>query len=222
MLRTLTLLAPLVAVAVMFVALQTSRLDMALLGDRWSGRLHLVRAGLRFRLALFRATGDLGSLYFRRGKSNAFFLLTIAGAAGPTLAEITAGTELSAAVGGMSGWETSLNRVNQPVLKYVQDYQVPGPQQYGDAQMTFIDDDGLGSDTDSTARQAVSTAMVVNTTGFIVLSPKKLVPIAGTKVHVFPVLVGARNDAFTLDAELAKYVVDFAISGAARKDVAVT
>lgn len=196
--------------------------------DRWRGRLAYAQARLaqtradyRLRWVMLRATGDVGELFFRRGKSNAWFLSALAGGAGPTLAEITAGVELSAAIAGMQGWETTLNRIQQPVLKYAQDYQVDGPQQFGDAQMTFLDDDGTGSGADITARAAVSTAMVEQATGWVVLSPRKLTPIAGTKVHVFPSKIGARNDAFSLDAELARYVIDWAITGAARKDVAV-
>lgn len=232
MIRFLLLFALAALIAAPFAVASLTRGLPGAFTDRWRARFFGLRlaarvlprhlaAQLRFRWALFRVTGDLGALYFRRGKSNAWFLPTVAGAAGPTLAEITAGTELGAAIAGMQGWETSLNRIQQAVLKYATDYQVDGPQQFGDAQMTFLDDDGVGSDTDSTARQAVSTVMVEQGTGFVCLSPKVLAPIAATKVHLFPVKIGARNDTFSLDNEPARYVCDFAITGAARKNVAV-
>lgn len=180
------------------------------LRDRWRR--------LRLDAAIF---GPVGALYFRRGKSNAWLLPAISGAAGPTLAEITAGTELGGVIAGISGFETTLNRVQQPTLKYAQDFQVDGPQQFGDAQMIILDDDGVGSDAESVERQTASTVLQEQTTGYIVLSPRKTTPIAGTKVHVFPQKIGARNDAFTLDTEVARYRVDYAITGAARKDVLV-
>lgn len=181
----------------------------------------LARAWRIFR-AQARLTGDFGILFFRRGKSEVVLVLTISNPAAPTVAEIAAGVPFSNVIAAMSdGWKVALNRISQEVLGQQQDRQVDGPVQPGDASMSLLDDDGTGSDVDSVYAQAVSTAMVKNTSGYVVISPKTKTIIAGTKVHEYPIKIGARNDDMGLQAQPARYDVDFIITGEVRQSVAV-
>lgn len=161
-------------------------------------------------------------LFFRRGKSGAIFVPTIADKAAPTVSEITAGTAIGRAVATITGFETSLNRINQAVMAYSQELQVDGPQTFTDASMVLLEDDGTGSDADSVERTAAYTALVEGASGYIVLVPKTAAaPTSTTKVEVWPVKIGARNRSWSLDTETARYSVQFAISGAPNKAAVV-
>lgn len=196
--------------------------------DVWRGRLAAARNlprwvgwQFRWRVGLWKLTGDVGALFFRRGKSTIIFAPTVASGTGaPTVAECTAGVVMDAAIAGMSGWATNLNRINQEVWKYVTDYQIEGPQQLGEAQMILLADDG-GSSADETERAAVKTAMVEGATGFMLFSPSTRTIAAGVKVHNFPVKIGAVNDDLSMTTQAARYTVDFAVVGAPKKNVAV-
>lgn len=160
-------------------------------------------------------------MFFWRGKGGVHFVPTIAGTAGPTVAEITAGIDISAALTAVSGFTTQLNRVGVPVLSSSTEEQIDGPQQFVDSSVTCIDDDGSGSDAEALARQAAATTMVDGATGYFVFSRTTRTLAAGAKVFVFPGKVGAQNPAWTLDANVAASEYAIVLTGAARKNVAV-
>lgn len=158
--------------------------------------------------------------FFRRGVSGAWFVPTISSTSAPTAVEIAAGTELSAAVTAIENFETATSRISQPVLKYRVNPQIDGEQTFGDASMTLLEDDGV-SGTDSAALAAAYTALADQVTGFIVLSPTSAAPAASDKVEVWPVKVGANNRQWTLDNEMAKYQVAFAVTDVPVKSATV-
>lgn len=182
-----------------------------------------IAAGLRFRLQLARLTGDYGLLFFRRGKSSWWYVAALTNYLTPTATAINGGTLLDKAIADLSGWDTQLNRINEPWWDSNVDIQTDGPQQLGDASFTFFDDDGTGSDANSVARQAVDTLMVEGLAGFIVNAPKKKgTVVAADKVNVWPVKLGARNTDYSLDVRSARYICQFAVTGTPAKLVAVT
>jgi hypothetical protein len=160
-------------------------------------------------------------LYFRRGQSHARWVPTIASlTGGPTSAELGAGVDITPAITALSGLETSLNRINTPVMNAREELQTSGPQTLGDATLTILDDDGVVA-SGSTARAAARTALAVNSNGYLVIAPSKLAPTTGDKVDVFPALVGAVNRDYSLDPQLARSVVQLAITGQPRQDTAI-
>jgi hypothetical protein len=162
------------------------------------------------------------SVYFRRGQSAAFFVPTIASTtAGPTAAELSAGVDVTKAVTALGGFETSLNRINTPLMSQKEELQVDGPQTLGDGTITLVDDDGTTS-ADSTARVAARTALAEGTSGYIVVAPSKLAPTTGDKVDVWPCKVGALNRNLGLDAALATSVAQLAFTAQPRKEKAIT
>jgi hypothetical protein len=162
------------------------------------------------------------SLYFRRGQSSIFVVPTIASStAGPTAAELAAGTNITAAVTALGGFETSLNRINTPVMSQKEELQVDGPQTLGDGTITILDDDGTVS-ADSTVRAAARTALVEGSSGYLVVCPSKLAPTTGDKVDIWPHKSGALNRDLSLDAQLARSVCQVAFTGQPRKDKAIT
>lgn len=161
-------------------------------------------------------------MFFRRGRSGAIFVATIANKAAPTVAELNAGTQLSKAVATINGFETALNRINQGVMAYSEELQIDGPQTFADASIVFIEDDGTGSDGDSTARVAARTSQAEGATGHIVLSPTKTGTLtAADKCEVWPVKIGAVNRSWSLDNEPARYTSQYAITGTPSKAAVV-
>jgi hypothetical protein len=161
-------------------------------------------------------------LYFRRGQSAARWLPTVASTtAGPTLAEYTAGVDLTPAITAIAGLETSLNRINTAVMNAREELQTNGPQTLGDATLTILDDDGTVA-SGSTQRTAARTALAENANGYVFVLPHKVTATTGDKGDLFPALVGAVNRDYSLDAQLARSVVQLAITGAPRKEVALT
>lgn len=162
------------------------------------------------------------SVYFRRGQSAASFVPTIASTtAGPTAAELSAGTDITAAVTALGGFETSLNRINTPLMSQKEELQVDGPQTLGDGTITIVDDDGVSS-SGSTVRVAARTALAEGVSGYLVVSPSKQAPTTGDKVDVWPIKVGALNRNLGLDAALATSVAQLAFTAQPRKDKAIT
>lgn len=191
-------------------------------GDRVSVRFKIP---LSVRWQLIR-TGhpEAGLMFFRRGKSSAIICPLVAGFddGEVTLAEIAAGVNLSKAVAAIAGFETTLNRINQPVMAYVEELQIDGPQTFADASMTLLEDDGVGSDGDSVARVAAYAALDEQSSGVMVLAPKKAGALIATNdVELWPIRVGARNRGWGLETEAARYVVQFAVTGAPQKDAVV-
>lgn len=160
-------------------------------------------------------------MFFRRGTTGVLFVPTIVDITAPTAAELTAGTDLGAAMAAMEGFETSLNRINQPLLKYKQEVQIDGPQQFGDAKITLIEDDGTGATGDDLERKTIYTALAEQATGHIVINPTAQVFGAAAKVEVWPIRIGSKNRSFSLDAEPARYVCELAITGAQDKNAVV-
>lgn len=156
--------------------------------------------------------------YFRRGVSSAIFVPTLASQSAPTVAEIGAGTDLSAAVNSITGFTTQTSRISEPVLKYKQNPQTDGEQTFGDAAMKLMEGDGVAGP-DEAALAAAYTALADDATGYIILAPGATT--AGKKVEVWPVKVGANNRDWSLDNTYAKYDAAFAITGTPSKNATV-
>lgn len=183
----------------------------------WAPRIEALSWRARVNLALSYPR-TCGAIFFRRGKSGIYFVTTLTSTTAPTVTQIVAGVKLDKALADITGFDTQLNRIATAVWDSNQDIQSDGPQQLGDASMVMIDDDGVGSDAASVARQAVKAAMVEQATGFIVICPTIKTPVATSKVLVFPVKIGAVNVGLTLDAQTARYTVQYAITDAIVKD----
>lgn len=159
--------------------------------------------------------------FFRRGKSGAILVPTISNTSAPTVAELTAGTPISAAVIGLTGFETALNRVNTPVMKYATELQTRGPKTLGEASITLMEDDGTGSDADSTERQDAFDALEEDSAYYLVLIPNKTTAPAATVVEIWKIQSGGQNRDWSLGADTARYTVPVAITAQPVKDAVV-
>lgn len=163
------------------------------------------------------------SMQFWRGSGAVMWVPAVAGTAGPTLAELTAGTDVSPAVVAVEGFITQLNRIGQPILSEEVEVQIDGPQTFVDSSLTIVEDDGTGTDADAEARQDAMETLIDNATGYVLFSRniKAAVLDTGDPVFLFPVRVGAANPVWTLDAEPERTKIDFVITAAPRKNVLV-
>ncbi len=138
--------------------------------------------------------------FFRRGTSKAYFLPAVAGSS-PTRPEITAGTDLSPFVTALSGWQFSNTRIDTPLLSSAFTAQIDGPNEVGDSSLTFLDDD-----TTTTVR----TTLARGTSGYVVLFPYG--DVATKRCEVWPIKSSGVNDEWSMGADPARYVIDFAIT----------
>lgn len=163
------------------------------------------------------------SMFFWRGTGEALYVATIANPAAPTASEIAAGVVLSAGLTSVSGFETSINRVQIPVLASSTDIQMNGPDQFGDSQLGLVEDNGVGSDADDVLRRTAITTLAKDTSGYIVFcrTKKKAAMIAAVKVDVFPGYVGGNNKDWSLDASATRRNIAWIQTSAAKQDVAI-
>lgn len=161
------------------------------------------------------------SMFMRRGKSATFIVPTIANTDSPTVAEVTAGTNISGAVAQINGFETSQARINQAVQKYRTEQQIAGPETFPDANLVLLEDDGTGSDEDSLERQEAQTVVIEDASFHVVLLRNATEPVANAVADIYTVSVGAVNPSWSLDAEPARYTANFFVS-AYKKGVKLT
>lgn len=140
--------------------------------------------------------------FFRRGVSLIRYLPAVSNPAAPSAGEISAGTVLTAAVGGISGFQLSNSPIPVPDMATVFTAQINGEDTVADSSLTLNDDD-----TSTTIR----TALAKGTAGYILLQPYGAT--AGKRCEVWPIKVTGFNDEWVVDNTNAKSVVGFAITG---------
>lgn len=149
--------------------------------------------------------------FFRRGVSEVFFLTAVADPSAPTAAEITAGVDLSEPLADIGGFMLNNSPIETPSLKTTFDSQIEGVDKTADSTLTFDDDD---------TNEVVRTALAKGEVGFIVLCPYG--NATGKRAEVWPVKSTGFNDQWNLNAESAKAVASFAVTGLPTQDGVLT
>lgn len=161
------------------------------------------------------------ALYMWRGTGSAYWLPADieVGANGPTTAQIeTAGVlDLSDSTTGLSGFETTPNNVNVPILRSRTSYQIAGEETLGTPTLTVVDDDGTDSIAD--ARQLVIDTLEVDEEGTIVFFLTTQDPQAGDRCYWQREKVSAQTPTLSLDAAASTIGVTFAAQHPLRKGV---
>lgn len=163
------------------------------------------------------------ALYMWRGTGSAFWLPedVEVGENGPTLANLTAPgvLDLTDSTTGLSGFETTPNNINVPILRSRTAYQIAGEETMGTPTLTVVDDDG----TDSVAqlRQEVLDTLVPGAEGTLVFFLHTQDPDVGDKAYWQREKVSAQTPAFTLDAAASTVGITFAAQHALRKGAVV-
>lgn len=138
--------------------------------------------------------------FFRRGVSAIKFLPAVAGTS-PTRPEITAGTDLTAAVAGINGFQLSNSPIPVPDLSTVFTSQIQGEDTVEDSSLVFNDDDSSA---------VIRTALAKGTAGFIILFPYG--DVATKRLEKWPVRSTGVNDQWDIGNSPAQFQVGFAIT----------
>ena len=139
--------------------------------------------------------------FFRRGVSKIKFLPAVASAAAPTRIEITAGTDLSAFVSEISGFQLTNSPIPTPNLADDFTSQISGEDTVSDSSLTLYDDN---------SSTVVRAAIPKGTAGFLLLMPYGDTPTK--RCETWPVTVVGFNDEWTVGNDPARSNVGFAVT----------
>lgn len=151
--------------------------------------------------------------FSRRGVSIFLFVPEIADTTNltPTRAELDAGTNLSAAIAGISGFTLENQSIETPDMSDDFDSSIPGSDKAEDSSFTFYEDK---------VTAVIEELLKKGTVGNIVILRKGDVP--GSKsMDVFPIRVGSQSPAYTTDNEAAKFETKFTITRRPQQGLAV-
>jgi hypothetical protein len=141
--------------------------------------------------------------YTRKGLSKIYFVPSLASTTSPSIAEITAGTNLGAAVSDISGFTFSNDPISTPDLASTFVPTIPGEDSSDNPSMTFYEDDTVTT---------LKTALAKGNDGFIVLMP---VGATATKpAEVWPVTSTGTNSNWSVGNDAATFTTQFAVTAA--------
>jgi len=147
--------------------------------------------------------------YYTKGTLKWYWVPTIADKSAPSRAELNAGTDLTGEVAECDGWAVSSNFVDAPDVNSRFTSKVPGAIEAEDSSLTMYADPS-GSD--------ARTLMPRDETGFVVRLGGG--DVAGRKMDVFPVTVGALSKPFEMDGTPV-VTFQFAITSEPAEDVTI-
>lgn len=145
--------------------------------------------------------------FMRKGVTKVYFVPTIASKAAPTVAEITAGENLTPQIAEMTGFTFTNNPISTPDMDNAYVSQVPGEDTSEASSMTFYE---LKGGTDD-----IHDALLKGTVGYIVIFYGGIAgasPAASDKAEVWPVVVSSNARRYTAGNEAAQYGVGFAVT----------
>lgn len=140
--------------------------------------------------------------FLRRGKARVYFLPSVAGA-NPTTLEIDAGTNLTARIADMAGWQLESAPIATPDMGSRFESSIPGGQSVAASSLTFYADDAASAD-------SIKTALKVDTAGFIYIQHAG--PGVGRTADLFPSRVSAVGNEYSTGNDPARFAVNFAIT----------
>jgi hypothetical protein len=143
------------------------------------------------------------------------FVPSIASAAAPTVAELTAGDDITDDIRSVTGFTAETNFVDVPTMKGGRAPKLAGGQTTADSSLTMAEHSTYVSN-------GTKQALAEGTDGFIVISRYKKAPLAAAdKVDVLPVTIGGNNRTHTVDDAPGEYTVSFGITADAEIDATV-
>lgn len=152
----------------------------------------------------------------RRSNTGVYLVTTIANPAAPTVAEITAGTPLHDELAALTGFTSEQGTIPVPTLGSMWDGTIPGGETAAASSLTFY-----AGDDDTDDSEAIRAAFVEGDNAYIVFVKRAKVPVAADPVDVFPIMVMASNDSYSVDNAAAQFTVGIAIPDPPSKNVAV-
>lgn len=152
------------------------------------------------------------ALFMFRGTGSAYWLPgTIeVGEGGPTTAQLTdvATLDLTDALNAMSGFEPSSTPINVTVLRSRQALQIPGEEQFGNPQLTLVEENAADSTEVAELRELILDTLVKDSTGTLVIFRNTQDPQPGDKCFWIRAAVANQVPNFTLDAAAATTAIN--------------
>lgn len=150
--------------------------------------------------------------FSRKGIAKFHFVPTIANLNGPTVAEITAGEDITPDIAEVSGFEFANSPIVTPDLATTFSPQISGEDVAAESSITFYERD------DSTT---IMAALAKGADGYVVIFPKSSAIAAAAKVEVWPVTVASNSRQYTAENEAAKFRVVFSVTAVPDQDSTV-
>lgn len=144
--------------------------------------------------------------FMRKGVTRVFLVPTIASLAAPTVAEITAGDELTADIAAINGFEFTNSPIQVPDMASAFTSQIGGEDTTADSNMEFWE---------KGTTDATHDALVKGTAGYIVFFYQGTAgasPAANDDCEVWPCVVTSNSRMYSADNEAAKYRVAFSLT----------
>lgn len=157
------------------------------------------------------------SAYMWRGKGSAFFLN---GYDRPESGNIPASAfapgedvwDLSESTTGLSGFERSSNPINVPILKFLQEEQIAGPEQFATPRLDFVHATGDSAQAER-RRELIRNFVPGQTSGLLVFFLETQEPTDEDEFYSIPVGVSSKQPNLTLDAQASQVFVNLTASG---------
>lgn len=146
--------------------------------------------------------------FMRKGKAKFYWVPTIANKTAPTVAEITAGTQLTAQVAEVNGFEFTNNPIDVPDMASAFVSKIPGEDSIDDSSIVFYEDD---------TSNPIYTAQTKGNVGHVVIFYNGTAganPAIADKCEVWPAIVASNARRYTADNEAAQYQVTYALTAA--------
>lgn len=144
--------------------------------------------------------------FMRKGTSEFYFVPTVASLNAPTVANITAGEDLTPDLAEIAGFEFTNSPIVTPDMATTFSTQIPGEDTAAESSMTFYEDDAVDD---------IMTTLAKGTDGFIVIFPQGTATgavSAGDIAEVWPVTVASNSRQYTAENEAAKFRVMFSVT----------
>ena len=147
--------------------------------------------------------------FMRKGRTKIFFIPAAPAPAAVTVAQITAGDELTPELAEVNGFTFSNSPIMVPDMDSAYTSQIGGEDTAAESSMTFYEKTG------GDAANPIRTALAKDTPGFALLFPEGLAgasPAAGDDYEIWPVVVTSNARTYTVGNEAAQYAVSFSVT----------
>lgn len=144
--------------------------------------------------------------FFRRGKTQAVFMTTVAAQAAPTVANITQGRNISAEINDITGFSFANSPIDTPDLATAFTSRIPGPDEAEDSTINYYLD---------SVTNPLNSVLAKDVVGFMLLADYKILGTwaSGDRVDVWPVQVGSNAKQYSVGDDPALSQVTFTITG---------
>ena len=143
--------------------------------------------------------------FFRRGKTQVVFTLTVPSITAPTVSNVTTGTNLSGQIHDMAGFTFANKPIDAPDLSTPFSSKIAGPDDAADSSVKYYRD---------SVTNPLDVTLAKGTNGFVVIADFKVLGTwaTGDNVDVWPVQIGSNSKQYSLGNDPALADVTFIVT----------